>query len=203
MDTKGFEYALENNRLRSWVRDLMEVRPLRKATEVGAIPRALHIACGGGRPTRLLLKRFAIDSLSGIDRDPSVIAEARSSFQDAAFEFSVGCVLSLDFPDDSFDAAFDLADLHNYPDWRRGLLELRRVLKPGGLLIAEELTRESFEHAGGKIFKRLTEHPYDSMLRREEFRDFALRSGFEVLSFEELNPLGLLRYVAMVARKAP
>ena len=107
----------------------------------------------------------------------------------------------MDFEGSSFDAAFDLADLHNSREWKRGVEELRRVLKPAGLLILEELSRETFAHAAGRLFKALTDHPYESMFTVDEFRDFLLQSGFRVLHFEERCPLGLLRYFVAVARK--
>lgn len=201
MKPRTFEERLENNRLRAYVRDLMEVRPLRKATDVGRIPRALHIACGNGSPTSLILKRFCVDRVWAIDRDPHVIAAAREDRSLGNVEFSVGDVRSLGFENDSFDAVFDLADLHNFADWEKGLLEMRRVLKPGGLLILEELSRETFAHSGGRLFKRLTEHPYDAMLTTREFRDSVGRNGFEILHFGRKNPLGLLRYFVMIARK--
>ncbi len=203
MKQKSFEYRLENNRLRSFVRELMEVKPLRKATDVGVIPNALHIACGNGGPTSLIMKHFDLLKASAIDRDIEVIEEARAN---PAFhgvvDFTVGEVRTLAFPDESFDAVFDLADLHNYGDWQRGLLEMKRVLKPGGLLIMEELSRESFAHAAGRLFKALTEHPYDDMLTVDSFRAGLLSCGLEILHFQVKNPLGLLRYLVAIARKA-
>jgi Methylase involved in ubiquinone/menaquinone biosynthesis len=196
---KSFEYALENNRLRSIVREAMEVRRLRSVADIGEIGRALHIACGGGDPTRLILKHFDVRSLSGLDRDPAVVEFARRTYPD--FDFSVGDVRDLSFGDCSFDAAFDLADLHNYADWQRGLAELFRVLRPGGLLILEEISRETFSRGAGRLFKALTDHPYDSMLTIPDFRSRVEQLGFRVVRFEEKNPLGLLRYFIMAARK--
>ncbi len=203
MKQNTFELMLENNALRAWVRDTMEVKPMRAATDVGEIGHALHIACGNGSATELILKHFTVKKVSAVDRDPVVIAAAREKPLVDMVDFSVQCVLSLDFPDDTFDAAFDLADLHNYPEWRRGIVELRRVLKPGGLLVLEEISTETFSHAAGRLFKAFTDHPYDSMLTVPELRDCVLQNGFEILHFEERNPLGLFRYLVMVARKSP
>jgi SAM-dependent methyltransferase len=197
-----FEALLENNPLRGCVRELYEVRPLRQATDVGVIPRALHIECKDGRPTALILKHFSITKMSAIDRDGRLIAAARRRSALGGVEFSTGDVLSLDFADDTFDAVFDLAELHNYADWERGLLELRRVLRPGGLLVLEEISRESFARGAGRIFKLLTRHPYDTMFTADVFRDKVRVSGFDVLHFEERNQFGLLRYFLMIARRA-
>ncbi len=197
-----FEHMLENNPLRAYVRELMEVKPLRKATDVGTIPYALHIACGNGNPTKQILKHFSPVKLSAIDRDAEAIAEACRKNTNAMVDFSVQGVRSLSFEDDLFDAVFDLADLHNYLDWKSGVLEMKRVLKHSGLMILEELSAETFAHSAGKLFKILTDHPYDSMLTIEGFNDYVLQNGFEILHFEERNPLGLLKYFIMVARKA-
>lgn len=202
MKQNAFELMLENNPLRSFVREAMEVKPLRAATDVGRIPRALHIACGNGGPTRLILKHFDAVEVAAIDRDDALIADACRKLGTDSLRFSVQDVRSLSFEDESFDAAFDLADLHNMENWKDGVLELRRVLKPGGLLILEELSRETFTHAAGKLFKALTEHPYDAMLTRDGFRDYVLQAGFDILHFEEKVPFGLLKYFVMVARKA-
>jgi ubiquinone/menaquinone biosynthesis C-methylase UbiE len=196
-----FETMLEHNPLRAGVRELMEVRPLREATDVGPIPEALHIACGNGEATKLLAKYFAPARLTGIDRDPDLVALARERQGNGVFSFSRQEGHALDFPDDSFDAIFDLAELHNLRDWPAALAELHRALKPGGLLILEELSRETFARAAGRLFKVLTDHPYESMLTIGEFRERLLGLGFELLHFRERNPLGLLFYFTMVARK--
>ncbi|MDP3178166.1 MAG: class I SAM-dependent methyltransferase, partial [Spirochaetaceae bacterium] len=130
----SFEYLIENNHLRACVREIMEVKPLRAATGVGRLERALHIASGNGSATQLLVKHFAPEWLAGIDRDPEAIAAAQARHASEAQEYSVQSVESLGFADGSFDAVFDLADLHNLPAWRRGLAEIERVLAPGGLL---------------------------------------------------------------------
>jgi ubiquinone/menaquinone biosynthesis C-methylase UbiE len=198
----SFEYLLENNALRAKVREELEIKPLRRATDVRAIGHALQIACGRGSSSSQLMKHFSPEKLSAIEREPELVEVARKTHAPESFAFYAQDVFSMEFEDASFDAAFNLADLHNYRDWEAGLLELRRVLKPGGLLIMEELSRESFESASGRVFKRLTEHPYESMLTIGAFREAAVRGGFEILRFEELNPFGLLKYFIMIARKA-
>lgn len=198
---KGFEYYLENNRARAFVRELMEVRPLRRATDVEGIGHALQIACGVGSSSSQLMRHFSPRRLTAIEREPELVDVARATHDPERFEFRAGDVFSMGFGDGAFDAVFNLADLHNYADWRTALLEIRRVLKPGGHLIMEDMSRESFRYAAGRAFKRLTSHPYGEMLAMEEFRLFAEASGFELLRFEEVNALGLLKYFIMVARK--
>jgi len=199
---KDFEYYLENNPVRALVREAMEVRPLRKATDIGEIGSALQIACGTGSSSSQLMRYFAPRKLTAIERESELVEIARATHDPERFEFLAGDVFSMGFEDGEFDAVFNLADLHNYSEWRSGLAELKRVLRPGGMLVMEDMSRESFEYAAGRVFKRLTAHPYDEMLTMGEFRASAEASGFELLRFEEVNALGLLKYFIMIARKA-
>jgi ubiquinone/menaquinone biosynthesis C-methylase UbiE len=201
MKQMSFEFMLENNPLRGYVRDVMEVKPLRAATSIGRIPHALHIACGNGDSTQLILKHFSPEKLSAVDRDGELIALARKNHGSDSVDFSAQDVCSLGFEDNSFDAAFVLADLHNTPNWKCGVRELQRVLRPGGLLILEELAQETFAYAAGRLFRALADHAYDSMLTVNGFRDFVFQSGFDILHFKEKVPFGLLKYFIMVARK--
>lgn len=201
MKQNTFELVLENNPLRAWIRETLEVRPMRAATDIGRIDHALHIACGNGSATQMILKYFSPERISAVDQNGQLIAAARRKYQSDTVDFSVQDVRSLSFGDKLFDAVFDLADLHNFQDWKQGVMELKRVLKPGGLLILEEISQETFSHAAGKLFKALTDHPYESMLTMQGLHDHVLQNGFEILHFEEKNPLGLLKYFIAVARK--
>ena len=78
------------------------------------------------------------------------LAAARTGAQVLATDFSPGMVAcvaaaglpnvearvmdgqALDLPDASFDAAFSIFGVIMFPDWRKGLAEMRRVTKPGG-----------------------------------------------------------------------
>lgn len=78
------------------------------------------------------------------------LAAARSGASVLATDFSPGMVASieaenvvnvearvmdgqaLDLPDAQFDAVFSLFGVMMFPDWRKGLSEMRRVTRPGG-----------------------------------------------------------------------
>jgi ubiquinone/menaquinone biosynthesis C-methylase UbiE len=50
----------------------------------------------------------------------------------------------LDFPDNHFDAVFDFGIIHHIPNWKDCIQELKRVLKPNGEVILEELSIDTF-----------------------------------------------------------
>ncbi len=50
----------------------------------------------------------------------------------------VGDMAALPLADTSMDAAVCCGALHHVPDWKKGLFEIHRVLKPGGVLVLAE-----------------------------------------------------------------
>jgi ubiquinone/menaquinone biosynthesis C-methylase UbiE len=199
--TKTFEEALEDNPLRPLVRDRMEIMPLARAAAAGRIGSALQVACARGDSTAQLLARFDIGELIAVDKSEAMIALACTKHAGLAARFQVMDIPRLEFPDGRFDAVFNLAELHNYADWRQGLAEMARVLKPDGFLIMNELSVESFNQGMGPYFKRRTVHPYERMFSAEELRAALNDRGLEPLHFKAKNPLGLLPYLIVVAKK--
>lgn len=105
--------------------------------------RVLEVGCGTGVLTRL---SAAIVSPSGaaigIDPAPEMITVARSNAAPGS-DFQLGVIEALAFPDASFDVVLASAMLHHLPPATkaRGLGEVLRVLKPGGVLVIADLDR--------------------------------------------------------------
>ena len=80
--------------------------------------------------------------LHGIDMDESQIemaCAAASTGGHGNAEFQTGDVTDLPFEDDSFDVAHCHALLMHVPGTQATLAEVKRVLKPGGLISSREL----------------------------------------------------------------
>lgn len=107
----------------------------------------------------------------------------------------------LDFPDASFDTAFDFGIIHHIPNWKDCLGELYRVLRPGGKLALEELSAESFLGPVGGIYTLLSKHPYRDMFSEKSLLAELESLGFKIKSFERRNPLGLVLHFSLVAEK--
>ena len=108
--------------------------------EVRAGDRVLDVGCGSGRLTMAAQGWAGADGQAvGLDPSPEMIAVARKNAARAGFKttFELGVVESLPFPDGSFDVVLNRLMLHHLPgDLKlRGLAEMRRVLKPGGLCL--------------------------------------------------------------------
>ena len=110
--------------------------------------RVLDFGCGPGTISVGLAKAVEPGELHGIDMEESQVemagAAAAAGGHDNAI-FHVGDVTDLPFEDDSFDVAHCHTVLNHVPATQTALAEVKRVLKPGGIISSRELiTASSF-----------------------------------------------------------
>ncbi len=112
--------------------------PFRAETIVGVastwldpslIGAALDVGCGRGNYLPLLASQC--ENVVGVDLSEGMLA----SVPVGAWTLLVGDVEALAFPDDSFDVVFANHIIYHAPDIGAAVHELRRVLRPGGVLI--------------------------------------------------------------------
>lgn len=96
--------------------------------------RILDAGCGSGPLFAELRDRGAI--VTGIDASAEMLEQARRRLGAAADLRVADLADPLPFSDDVFDDVVASLVLHYLQDWGPTLTELRRVLKPGGRLIA-------------------------------------------------------------------
>jgi SAM-dependent methyltransferase len=100
--------------------------------------RVLDVGCGNGYFSRELAMRGA--RVTGIDISPRMIAHARrlESTAPLGVEYQVldSAALRAHFSEQSFDMATSCLALQDMPDVERVLRGVRRLLRPGGRLVA-------------------------------------------------------------------
>jgi ubiquinone/menaquinone biosynthesis C-methylase UbiE len=109
--------------------------------------RLLDVGCGPGTITLDLAARVAPGQVLGIDASPDVIAEAEVTRQEAGaanVAFATGDVYRLDAEDGSFDVVHAHQVLQHLADPVAGLVEMRRVLRPGGILAVRDADYGAF-----------------------------------------------------------
>ncbi len=96
----------------------------------------LDAGCGPGTITLGLARKVAPGLVIGIDVEDSQFAKAleQAEREGLNIQFRKASVYEVPFPDHSFDAVFSHALLEHLSDPVAALTELRRVLKPGGLI---------------------------------------------------------------------
>jgi ubiquinone/menaquinone biosynthesis C-methylase UbiE len=116
--------------------DLLRIRLARNGIDLDRLGGwdVLDAGCGGGRYSAAWAELGA-GSVTGVDFSEIGIrtAQERTGGRFGQIRFEVGDVLALPFPDESFDCTFSNGVLHHTRDWQKGVHEIVRVLKPGGL----------------------------------------------------------------------
>ena len=157
--------------------DVLEV-----ATGTGIIAR--HIAGG-------------VKHVTATDFSAGMINVARKKHVPDNVSFSVEDATALSFPDSSFDAAIISNALHIMPDPARALSEIRRVLKPDGLLIAPTFSQSGAKKSGGlnaSVLKLVGFKVY-SQWTPEELVTFVSSNGFHVTKWQVLKAAFPLVYL--------
>jgi SAM-dependent methyltransferase len=98
--------------------------------------RWLDVGCGSGALTQTVLARAAPASVVGVDTSEAFVAYAAGRVTDPRAAFAVGDAQALDHPDASFDAVASSLVLNFLPDPARGVAEMARVVRPGGVVAA-------------------------------------------------------------------
>jgi ubiquinone/menaquinone biosynthesis C-methylase UbiE len=113
-----------------YARDLVE-----RARPFGPSDRILDLGCGTGIVARVLRERLGgAARLTGLDINAPMLAKARSIAPDIAWH--EGSAVALPFADRSFEVVLAQQVLQFVPDREAALREIRRVLVPGGRLVA-------------------------------------------------------------------
>ena len=120
--------------------------------------RVLDFGCGPGTISVGLAKAVDPGELHGVDMEESQVELARVVAKSQGREnatFHVGDVTNLPFDDDYFDIAHGHNVLMHIPDTGAVLAEVKRVLKPGGLVACREMiTASSFTHPDFGVIRR-------------------------------------------------
>lgn len=102
--------------------------------------RVLDVGCGTGRGTARLAKRWRSAEVIALDVSLPMLREARRhAGWRRAFARLAADARALPFPDRSMDIVYSNLCMQWCGEPRPFLAELRRVLKPGGLLVASSL----------------------------------------------------------------
>jgi SAM-dependent methyltransferase/NAD(P)-dependent dehydrogenase (short-subunit alcohol dehydrogenase family)/acyl carrier protein len=100
--------------------------------------RVLDVGSGRGGTAALLAEQFGAKA-TGVDLAPEAVAFCRRIHRSPNVRFEVGDAEQLPCKDKSFDVVTNVESSHTYPNLRGFFVEVRRVLKPGGLFLYTDL----------------------------------------------------------------
>jgi len=164
--------------------------------------RILDVGCG---PGRLATVAGTVAGPAGetcaIDPAPEMIGLARRKAARAGVpvRFEVGVIEALPYPANRFDVVLSSLMLHHLPDdvKRRGLAEIRRVLKPGGRVVAVDFGATPGQGIGHLLCVLRIRTGWD---HAERLRDMLRDAGFDAA---EMGPTGHRALAFVRGRKPP
>jgi ubiquinone/menaquinone biosynthesis C-methylase UbiE len=102
------------------------------AQELKDAPRCMvDVGCGTGRLLRAASTRWPRAQLFGVDPAERMVSEAAQLNPQASFRLAAA--ESLPFPDQAADVVLTSLSFHHWANQAKGLQEIARVLRPGGL----------------------------------------------------------------------
>jgi ubiquinone/menaquinone biosynthesis C-methylase UbiE len=156
--------------------------------------RVLDVGCGTGNLLRTTGRQWPKVELSGMDPDPKALARARRKTRRAGLDMRLdrGFAQEMPYPDDSFDRVFSSLMLHHLDSTAKDALlaEVRRVLRPDGVLVLADAVVDEHDHGHGhgRMRQQLRDNVGDAVSKRiaaagfavEPTRTMALRIGGRV-----------------------
>jgi ubiquinone/menaquinone biosynthesis C-methylase UbiE len=141
----------------------------------------LDIACGEGYGTYLLSQKAHY--VYGVDIDGTSILHATKKYekQESNFRFKTGSCSAIPLDDNSIDVAVSFETIEHHNEHEEMLKEIKRVLKPDGVLIISSPNKEVFNQRSTDNFFHVKE------LGFEEFK-ILLQSYFKsCVYFKQYN----------------
>jgi ubiquinone/menaquinone biosynthesis C-methylase UbiE len=153
----------------------------------------LDVGCGTGTLAIAVKRRVgAAGSVHGIDASPAMIARARRKAAKAGAEvaFRTAIAEELPFPDASVDVVLSTLMMHHLPRpaRMRCVREMRRVLRPGGRVLAVDFAPPAGRRAG--ILGRFHRHGHTAL---REIVELLTNAGLRVVEFGSVG-LGDLQF---------
>jgi ubiquinone/menaquinone biosynthesis C-methylase UbiE len=146
-----------------------------------ASDHVLEVGFGGGRiALAKLLTRAAF--VAGIEPSPASVRAARKRFRHhleaGRIEIQRAAVEAIPYQANSFTSVLTVSTIYFWPDPKRGLREILRVLCPGGRRPIATETR--------RVPRPITRQGFTQYTREQQ--DALLRAGFSVVDFERADP---------------
>lgn len=155
----------------------------------------LDVGCGGGAAVGFLAAKVPDGKVYGIDHSLDMVNLSRKVnkrfIEDGRVEIDHGLVSCLPYSDNEFDIATAFETIEFWPNLSEDLKEVRRVLKPGGVLLVVN-RHNTAEKEEGKWTEFLQIHTSNGY--RERLGD----AGYVDISIDDCSKEG---WIAVVARK--
>jgi ubiquinone/menaquinone biosynthesis C-methylase UbiE len=157
----------------------------------------LEVCCGQGRVAQFVAQQVGDGHVVGIDASAAMLEAARHrpGVAELPLNFQQADARQLPFPDHSFDRVYSMYSLQIVPEAERALVEMIRVLRPGGRLynVDYDFRCMMIESDMPALTKRIVAH-FGEVGSNGEFI-FSLPRRLKDLGIHQVQVEGLLELV--------
>lgn len=150
--------------------------------------QVLDLGTGTARIPIRLIKNCPQWHIKAVDLAPSMLAVGEKNVRDAGLQSQIELCLAdskkLPWDDQSFDVIMSNSLIHHLPDPLPCFQEIRRLLKPGGVVVLRDLFRPDSEAAIDEIVQNVETNELDAH-QLKLFRD----SLFAAFTLEEITAI--------------
>jgi len=147
--------------------------------DLGSKDIVLDIGCGSGKASRLAAKICTNGKVIGIDPSAAMIRLSNNNTDGKLInlKFNRGCAEKIPVANKSFTKVIAINSLHHWQDYKKGLIEVGRILCPGGsFFISNDIVDgDTCGHGDGPLEK--PEHII-SIIQKTGFIDISLEKYY-------------------------
>lgn len=158
-----------------WTISLLGIQPASSVLEIGF---------GPGVSSQLASEQASEGLVVGIDHSATMVQAAAernaAAVRTGRLQLKQGDVASLPYPEASFDIAFSLHSIYFWPNALDAVRELKRVLKPGGLLAITIQPRDKWapmQQRGSRLVSLYLGPELAALFTRAGLRDVRVESS--------------------------
>jgi ubiquinone/menaquinone biosynthesis C-methylase UbiE len=159
----------------------------------------LDVGCGTGALLRRLIQSRPDLWTAGIDLSVGMLAAARRS--NMPRNLAAGDALHLPFRSRSFDLVISSSSLHFWSDLQSALIEIARILRPGGGVVITDWCDDYFACRICDRFLRWRDPAHRGILSAHELENLLVRTGFRVTRVDRYKISWLWGLMTAVAFK--
>ncbi|OGQ06402.1 MAG: hypothetical protein A2W61_05140 [Deltaproteobacteria bacterium RIFCSPLOWO2_01_44_7] len=162
----------------------------------------LDIGCGTGSLEKILVQQHPQLKIIGIDLSEDMLELGRKKLKGSSnVIFKQGNFLNVDLPQNTFDAAFSLSNLHYFSKPEATFQKAASLLKKSGHLIIVDWNRDFWQGKLYNWYMNWADPAFAKVFNPSEAKTLLAQCGFEI---EKIHLFGVglrWRMMCLVARK--